>query len=118
MPPDPAPFWALATLTFILQPSTPRNAVDVPDRNPALQALDLLLPIVNFGYDDAWKTDRGNQICRSPVGTVWLGADRRGSRRADPHLQPLGVRKRAHIDRSGRRDRAVSGVGVREHHDH
>jgi hypothetical protein len=48
-------FWALGTLTFILQPSTPRNAVDAPERNPALQALDLLLPIVNLGCGDAWN---------------------------------------------------------------
>lgn len=48
-------FWAVGTITFILQPSVPRNPADAPHRNPALQALDLLLPIVNLGYDDAWK---------------------------------------------------------------
>jgi hypothetical protein len=48
-------FWALGTLTFTLQPAAPRNPADALQRNPALQALDLLLPIVNLGYDDAWK---------------------------------------------------------------
>jgi hypothetical protein len=50
-----AVFWALGTLTFTLQPSTARNPAEAPERNPALQALDLLLPIIDLGHDGAWK---------------------------------------------------------------
>ncbi|MBE1484660.1 hypothetical protein [Plantactinospora soyae] len=48
-------FWALGTVSFLLQPSVPRNPAEAPARNAALQALDLLLPIVNLGHDNAWK---------------------------------------------------------------
>jgi hypothetical protein len=48
-------FWALGTVSFVLQPSVPRNPAEAPAGNAALQALDLLLPIVNLGHDNAWK---------------------------------------------------------------
>lgn len=48
-------FWALGTVSFTLDPSTPRNPAEAPTPNPALQALDLLLPIVNLGHDNAWN---------------------------------------------------------------
>ncbi|MFI6162711.1 hypothetical protein ACIA59_22530 [Micromonospora haikouensis] len=48
-----AGFWLLGTVTFTVQPSTPR-AGTAPERNPALQSLDLLLPIINLGHDGAW----------------------------------------------------------------
>jgi hypothetical protein len=48
-------FWALGTVSFLLHPSVPRNPAEAPARNAGLQALDLLLPIVNLGHDNAWK---------------------------------------------------------------
>ncbi|MEO3748771.1 hypothetical protein [Plantactinospora sp. B5E13] len=48
-------FWALGTASFVLDPSVPRNPAEAPAHNPTLQALDLLLPIVNLGHDNAWK---------------------------------------------------------------
>jgi hypothetical protein len=48
-------FWVLGTVSFTLDPSTPRNPAEAPTPNPALQALDLLLPIVNLGHDNAWN---------------------------------------------------------------
>ncbi|MEE6257331.1 hypothetical protein [Plantactinospora sonchi] len=48
-------FWVLGAVSFALDPSVPRNPAEAPTRNPVLQALDLLLPIVNLGHDNAWK---------------------------------------------------------------
>jgi hypothetical protein len=48
-------FWALGTLTFTLQPSTARNPLEAPEHNAALQALDLLLPIIDLGHDGVWR---------------------------------------------------------------
>ncbi|MFY1623713.1 hypothetical protein ACN268_10945 [Micromonospora sp. WMMD735] len=53
-------FWAIGTLTFTVQPSTPRSGA-TPDHNPALQALDLLLPIVNLGHDGTWRPNGVSQ---------------------------------------------------------
>ncbi|MEN3612757.1 hypothetical protein AAH979_24790 [Plantactinospora sp. ZYX-F-223] len=54
-------FWALGTLSFALDPSVPRNPAEAPERNATLQALDLLLPIVNLGHDNAWKPAGGTE---------------------------------------------------------
>ncbi|GIG91828.1 oxidoreductase [Plantactinospora endophytica] len=54
-------FWALGTLSFTLDPSAARNPAEAPERNAALQALDLLLPIVNLGHDNAWKPVGGTE---------------------------------------------------------
>nr|MDT0658368.1 hypothetical protein [Micromonospora sp. DSM 115978] len=48
-------FWALGTATFVARPSQPRNPAEAPTPDAALQALDLLLPIINLGHDGAWK---------------------------------------------------------------
>ena len=55
-----AGFWALGTLTFAVQPSAPRSGA-TPERNPALQALDLLLPIIDLGHDGAWRPNGVSQ---------------------------------------------------------
>ncbi|WP_159104717.1 oxidoreductase [Plantactinospora sp. BB1] len=54
-------FWALGTLSFALDPSVARNPAEAPERNAALQSLDLLLPIVNLGHDNAWKPVGGTE---------------------------------------------------------
>jgi hypothetical protein len=48
-------FWALGTLTFVVQPPDARDPAAAPEPNPALQALDLLLPIIDLGHDGAWN---------------------------------------------------------------
>jgi hypothetical protein len=54
-------FWALGALTFALEPSRPREASDAASRNAVLQSLDLLLPIVDLGYDGAWQAVGASQ---------------------------------------------------------
>ncbi|MDG4828863.1 hypothetical protein O7627_06030 [Solwaraspora sp. WMMD1047] len=48
-------FWAVGTATFVARPPQPRNPAEAPTPDAALQALDLLLPIINLGHDGAWK---------------------------------------------------------------
>jgi hypothetical protein len=48
-------WWAAGTAAFTLWPPPARNPAEAPERNPALYALDLLLPIINLGHDTAWK---------------------------------------------------------------
>jgi hypothetical protein len=47
--------WALGAAAFAGWPPTARDPADAPDRNPALYALDLLLPIIDLGHDSAWR---------------------------------------------------------------
>jgi hypothetical protein len=54
-------FWLLGTVAFIADPPTPHNPATAPDRNPALQALDLLLPVIDLGHDGAWNHTGANQ---------------------------------------------------------
>ena len=39
----------------MLQPSAARNPAEAPEHNAALQALDLLLPIIDLGHDGVWR---------------------------------------------------------------
>jgi hypothetical protein len=55
-----AGLWTLGTLTFTVQPSVPRSSA-TPEPNPALQALDLLLPIIDLGHDGAWRPTGASQ---------------------------------------------------------
>jgi len=54
-------FWTLGTLTFIAQPLMPRNPAEAPASSAALQSLDFLLPVVNLGQDNAWKSSGATQ---------------------------------------------------------
>lgn len=53
-------FWVLGTVTFTVQPSAPRSSAG-PELNPALQSLDLLLPIIDLGHDGAWRPGGASQ---------------------------------------------------------
>ena len=65
-------FWALGTLTFTVQPSAPRSDA-APERNPALQSLDLLLPIINLGHDGAWRAAGASQYISALLVLVgWM----------------------------------------------
>jgi len=48
-------FWAAGTVALTVWPSVPRDPATAPVRDPTLQALDLLLPIVDLGQDNAWR---------------------------------------------------------------
>lgn len=47
--------WAAGTAAFTAWPPPASNPAEAPERNPALYALDLLLPIIDLGHDTAWK---------------------------------------------------------------
>jgi hypothetical protein len=50
-----AVFWLLGTLAFTLDPPSPRDPVTASASNTGLYTLDLILPVINFGYEDAWR---------------------------------------------------------------
>ncbi|MGI5182687.1 hypothetical protein ACQEVZ_41175 [Dactylosporangium sp. CA-152071] len=53
--------WVLGTLAFTVWPPDARTPADSPDWNPALYALDLLLPIIDLGHDSAWHATGSTQ---------------------------------------------------------
>ena len=48
-------FWLLGTLAFTFDPPAPRSPAEGSASNPGLFALDLLLPVINLGQEDAWR---------------------------------------------------------------
>jgi hypothetical protein len=56
-----AAFWLLGTFAFTLEPPSPRNPATASAGNPGLYTLDLMLPIINLGYEDAWRADGATQ---------------------------------------------------------
>ena len=56
-----AAFWLLGTLAFTLDPPFPRDPATASASNPGLYTLDLIVPIINFGYEDAWRPARATQ---------------------------------------------------------
>jgi hypothetical protein len=53
-------FWLLGALVFTLQPPVARSP-GPPSANPALYALDLILPIINLGQEDTWRPTGATQ---------------------------------------------------------
>jgi hypothetical protein len=47
--------WALGSFTFAVDPPPPIKHGEAPNWDPALYALDLLLPVIDLGQDNAWK---------------------------------------------------------------
>ncbi|GAA2617336.1 oxidoreductase [Dactylosporangium fulvum] len=65
--------WAIGTAAFTRWPAPARNPAEAPERNPALYALDLLLPIINLGHDTAWKpTGTAQYIAAGLVVMGWV----------------------------------------------
>jgi hypothetical protein len=50
-----AVLWAVGSICFALRPPGPIDPHQSPSWNPALYALDLLVPVIDFGQDSAWR---------------------------------------------------------------
>lgn len=50
-----AVLWAMGSVVFALRPPPPLKPGEGPHWDPALYALDLLLPVIDLGQDGAWK---------------------------------------------------------------
>jgi hypothetical protein len=66
--------WGLGALYFAVGPTPPPAAVDyVPHWSPALYALDLLLPVIDLGQDNAWRETGLGQWAASTLTLVgWM----------------------------------------------
>ncbi|MFB6817010.1 oxidoreductase [Streptomyces sp. NPDC056347] len=53
--------WAAGTLAFAQQVPAAIKQDEHPDWNPALYALDLLIPVINLGQDGYWRMEGGWQ---------------------------------------------------------
>ncbi|MFG3103132.1 oxidoreductase [Streptomyces sp. NPDC048182] len=56
-----AVLWAAGTVAFARAGAPSPSGADQPDWNPALYALDLLLPVIDLGQTDAWHPRGGWQ---------------------------------------------------------
>ncbi|MEU3182796.1 oxidoreductase [Streptomyces sp. NPDC006923] len=56
-----AVLWGAGTVAFDLHPPPALHADQHPDWNPALYALDLLVPVINLGQDGYWRLEGGWQ---------------------------------------------------------
>ncbi|GGO81682.1 hypothetical protein GCM10012280_06530 [Wenjunlia tyrosinilytica] len=50
-----AVLWAIGSVVFALNPPPELKQGEGPNWNPALYALDLLLPVIDLGQDSAWR---------------------------------------------------------------
>jgi hypothetical protein len=69
-----AVLWALGAVYFAVEPAPhPADSGYVPHWNPALYALDLLLPVIDLGQDNAWReTGVGQWVATGLILLGWM----------------------------------------------
>jgi hypothetical protein len=65
--------WVTSTLVFAAHPPPPMKDGESPQWNAPLYALDLLLPVIDFGQDAAWAPRGGHQwLAAALVALGWV----------------------------------------------
>lgn len=69
-----AVLWALGAVWFAVHPAPPPAGADyLPHWSPALYALDLLLPVIDLGQDNAWReTGLGQWVASTLTLVGWM----------------------------------------------